>query len=293
VSYENQQCPPKHVINFSGGLCSFWAAHRVVQRHGTKGVVLLFADTLIEDDELYTFNDQASALLGIPITRICVGLTPWQLFRKQGLIANSKYPICSVYLKREPLDEWHRTHCLELGATLYIGFDWTEQFRLDDLRAAKPFWRIEAPMTEPPFWDKCRMQTEAEKLGLKIPRLYGLGFPHNNCGGRCVRAGISHWVHLYRTLPHRYAEWEAEEQQTITELNARGIAAQTMLKDRRGGSYKPMTLADLRKRIEAGEKLPRFDWGGCGCGGATSPESVKDSSVEQTNDVPRRDALCN
>ena len=33
-----------------------------------ENMVLLFADTLIEDDELYQFNRQASALLGVPIT---------------------------------------------------------------------------------------------------------------------------------------------------------------------------------------------------------------------------------
>ncbi len=66
------------VMNFSGGLCSFWAAHRVIQRHGRENVTLLFADTLIEDDELYQFNEQASALLGVPITRICQGETPWE-----------------------------------------------------------------------------------------------------------------------------------------------------------------------------------------------------------------------
>ena len=38
-----------HVINFSGGLCSFWAAHRVKERYGPENMVLLFADTLIED----------------------------------------------------------------------------------------------------------------------------------------------------------------------------------------------------------------------------------------------------
>lgn len=261
----------KHIVNFSGGLCSFWAAHRVVQRFGAKDVVLLFADTLIEDEELYIFNGKASEVLGVPITRISAELTPWQLFRQHGMIGNARFPICSVYLKREPLDEWRRKNCLEMDSIIYVGFDWTEQHRLDDLRSVKPSWRFEAPMTESPIWDKCKMQTEAEKLGLIIPKLYKLGFPHNNCGGRCVRAGISHWVHLYRTLPSRFKEWEDEEQLTMKELTERGIEPLSILKDRRGGTTKSMTLIELRHRIEAGEKLPEHDWGGCGCGGATQP----------------------
>lgn len=259
----------KRVVNFSGGLCSFWAAHRVIERFGQEDVTLLFADVLIEDDELYAFNEHAARILGLPITRICYGLTPWQLFRKEGLIGNNRFPICSVRLKREPLDEWHRRNCMEMDSILYVGFDWTEQNRVDDLRLEKPWWKIEAPMTEPPLWDKCRMQVEAENLGLNIPKLYREGFPHNNCGGRCVRAGISHWVHLYKMRPKSYIEWELEELATMEDFRQRGIEPLTILRDRRGGETKSMSLRDLRLRIEAGEDLPKHDWGGCGCGGAT------------------------
>ena len=263
----------KHIINFSGGLCSFWAAHRVVEKHGTENITLLFADTLIEDAELYEFNEQASALLGVPITRIAQGQTPWELFRSHNMIGNNRFPICSIYLKRELLDRWHRENCMEMDSIIYMGFDWNEEKRLKDLRRELPHWQIEAPMTQEPIWDKCRMTQEAEKLGLKIPRLYGLGFPHNNCGGRCVRAGISHWVHLLNVLPERFKEWEDEEWNTAEHLRQQGIEPLSILKDRRGGETNNLYLRDLRLRVEAGEKFNRFDWGGCGCGGATKSQN--------------------
>lgn len=260
----------KHIVNFSGGLCSFWAAWRVVQQHGPKDVTLLFADTLIEDADLYQFNIKASEILSVPITRISEGLEPWDLFEQQGMIGNSKYPICSVYLKREPLDAFRRANFLEMDTCLYLGFDWTEAHRLNDLRQSKPTWRIEAPMTEEPIWDKCRMQSEADKIGLPRCRLYELGFPHNNCGGFCVRAGISHFVHLYKVLPERFLYHEGRERDLTAKLITRGIQPLTILKDRRGGGKpKPLSLETLRLRIEAGEKLPKHEWGGCGCGGAT------------------------
>lgn len=257
----------KHVVNFSGGICSFWAAKRVVARHGTADVTLLFADVLIEDPDLYRFNEQCAVHLGIPITRVSLELSPWALFRRQGMIGNNKYPICSIYLKRAPPDAWHKQNCLEMDSTIYLGMDWTEAFRLEIVRASKPHWRFEAPMTEEPIWDKCRMIEETEALGIAIPRLYRLGFPHNNCGGRCVRAGISHFVHLLRVLPERFLEWEGEELATQAEFTARGISSDgfAVLRDRRGGVTKPMTLRELRLRVEAGEEFPRDDWGGCGC----------------------------
>lgn len=266
----------RHVVNFSGGLCSFWAAKRVVEKFGTSDVVLLFADTLIEDRDLYQFNAECSAHLGIPITRVCEGRTPWQLFRDHKMIGNARFPICSIYLKRELLDEWHRVHCMEMDTVVYIGFDWLEVARLAAMREANPFWRIEAPMLDKPLWDKCKMIEETERLGIHIPRAYRLKFPHNNCGMRCVRAGISHWVHLLNVLPDSFAEWETEEIETQQELAQHGSenAHFTILKDRRNGEVKPLLLRDLRLRVEAGEQFSQTNWGGCGCGAQYAPEEV-------------------
>lgn len=258
----------KHVVNYSGGACSFWAAHRVIEKHGTKDVTLLFADTLIEDEDLYAFNEWTAKTLGVPITRVCHGQTPWELFRDRGCVGNSLHPICSVYLKRKPLDLWRKQNCIEMDTVLYLGFEATEFNRVESIRRELPDWKIEAPMCEPPLWDKCKIIDECSKLGFPKQKLYELGFPHNNCGGRCVRAGITHFVHLFKVLPERFLEWEKEEQDTMVDFVKRGITPWTVLKTRRGGITKNLSLKDLRIRIESGEKFSKHDWGGCGCGGA-------------------------
>lgn len=265
----------KHVVNLSGGACSFWAAKRVAERFGTGEMVLLFADTLIEDPELYEFNDWTAQHLGLPITRISREITPWELFRKEGLIATSRTPICSIRLKREPLDEWHAQNMNPKQSLfgepdiIYVGMDWTEVNRLENLREKLPQWQIEAPMCEwEPRWDKCTMLEELAKLYGKLPRAYSDGFPHNNCGRRCVRAGISHFVHLYKTDPKQFLDWELEEQRTQIDFFNRNIQSGefTVLKDRRGGKTSPMTFKQLRHRIlNQDPTLPKDDWGGCGC----------------------------
>lgn len=266
----------KHIVNFSGGLCSFWSAKREIEAHGKDNVILLFADTLVEDSDLYDFNRRAEDYLGIQITRVCVGLTPWQLFRKEHLIGNDGAPICSIRLKREPLNAWmesnYELNCemhnwIKPHATVVLGFDWTEHHRVSDFQLKHPTWTVSAPMTESPYWDKCKMLREAEKIGFKSPKLYELGFPHNNCGGACVRSGISHFVHLYKVLPHVFLDWERQEAETIAYFITLGIKPLSILKDRRGGVTKMLTLKMLRERIQAGEKFKNDEWGGCGCGG--------------------------
>lgn len=145
---------PKHVVNLSGGACSFWAAHRVAEKYGTADMVLLFADVLIEDAELYEFNRWTSEFFSLPITRVSREKTPWQLFREEGLIANNRSPICSIKLKREPLDEWHQQNLNPIGSlfgepdTIYVGFDWSEMHRVNNLREKLPQWKFVAPMAE-------------------------------------------------------------------------------------------------------------------------------------------------
>lgn len=269
----------KHVVNFSGGLCSFWSSWRTIEAHGRENTLNLFADTLYESPDLYDFNRRAEDILEIPLTRICVGLTPWELFRSEGLITNDRFPICSTKLKREPLNAWMeanfemdgtQANFIKPHAKVVLGFDFSEWNRVADFQAAHPAWSIEAPMTEEPLWDKCRMISEAQKLGFKTAELYALGFPHNNCGGGCVKAGISHWVHLLKVKPETFAKWESEELSTRENFRERGISNWqfTILKDRRNGTTKPMTLRQLRERVESGEKFRTDDWGGCGCGSA-------------------------
>lgn len=258
----------KHVVNFSGGICSFWAAHRVVAKHGAENVTLLFADTMCESEDLYEFNAQASLLLGCHLEVVCDGRDPWGLFMDRGIIGNNKFPLCSVILKREKLDKWRNENCDPQNTVVYLGFDWTEEHRVMATQANLPDWRIEAPMTQEPIWDKPRMIVEAKKLGLVIPSAYEQGFPHNNCGGRCVKAGISHWVHLLKMRPVAFKEWEHKELVARYSFKMRGGTPLSILRDRRNGVTKNLWLVDLRKRVESGEQFTRFDWGGCGCGGA-------------------------
>lgn len=276
----------KHVANLSGGACSFWAADRVAEKEGTANLTLLFADVLIEDKQLYEMNERTAEYFGIPITRVSREMTPWQLFRLEGMIGNDRAPICSIRLKREVLEEWQLRNCTKRDSlfggdpdVIYVGMDWTEVNRLDDLRRAYPHWQIEAPMCEfrkwggeGALWSKQKMICELESVLGWIPDAYKQGFPHFNCGKRCVRAGITQFVHLYGVDRPAFIEWEEEERLTNEEFNARGIISKdglpfSVLKDRRGGTTKSMTLHQLRERIEAGDtSLPKDDWGGCGCG---------------------------
>ncbi|MET7746555.1 hypothetical protein [Streptomyces sp. NPDC005385] len=252
----------QHVVMWSGGITSWATARHVIHEHGTANVTLLFADTLIEDEDLYTFNEQASTQLGVPITRVADGRDPWQVFEDKRWLGNTRIAQCSHALKQEPSRAWLIRHADPANTTVYVGIDWTETERLPAIVRGWAPWTVDAPLTRPPYRDKVQLREEARAAGLIDPRLYCLGFAHNNCGGACVKGGQAQWVRLLNVFPARYARAEAAE------VKMRALLGKdvSILRDRTGGTTTPLTLAALRRRVEEKpDQLDLFDEGGCGC----------------------------
>jgi hypothetical protein len=250
----------RRIVQFSGGLCSFFAAKRVVEQFGKEDVTLLFADTLIESPGLYRFRDAAAEYLGIPVTVIADGRTPWDVFKDVRFLGNSQIDPCSKILKRDLCRNWIQANTFMEEVTLYVGISWDEG-RIDQIKERWLPWTVEAPMCDPPYLTKCDMQKEALAFGLPLSEAYTDGFPHDNCGGGCIKAGQAQFAELYRIRPAVYADWEREEEGVRQHLSK----DVSILKDRRGGTTKPMTLAAFRERIETGD-YDKHEWGGCGCG---------------------------
>ena len=260
----------KHVVMFSSGAGSWMAAKRVAAEHGTSRMVLLFADTLIEDEDNYRFLGEAAENVGAPLVTVADGRTPWEVFRDVRYIGNSRIAQCSRLLKQKVCDDWLDANCDPSDTMTYLGIDWTEEHRVAGVekryreRAEKagvePF-RVSAPLCSPPYLEKRDVLQAMKNDGLAPPRLYAMGFPHANCGGFCVRAGQAQFELLHRVLPERYRHHEEQEIEWQVDIRKN----HTILRDRRGGESRPMTLREFReKRIETGQ-ADLFEWGGCGC----------------------------
>ena len=252
----------KYIVNLSGGLTCFEALRRTIERHGKANTFALFADTLIEDEDLYRFLDDQEKHFGISIHRIAEGRTPFQVMKDERCITMQAMAPCSKILKRVSIEKHIATHFSPGTYTRVFGMDWTEMHRIERLTAVlapQPVW---FPLLEKPYVDKCHISNYLESIDLVVPRLYTMGFIHNNCGGGCVKAGQAHWAHLYYTMPERYALWEGQEE----EIRAHLGKDVTILKERLHGVAHPLSLHDFRLRLEAGNtNYDKDDWGGCGC----------------------------
>jgi hypothetical protein len=116
-------------------------------------------------------------------------------------------------------------------------------------------------LTVAPHLSKKQMIEECEKDGIKPPRLYELGFKHNNCGGGCVRAGQAQFKLLLDTMPDRFAEWEKQEEKMQDHL---GVEV-TILSRSVNGKKVPLSLTELRETAQRQPALIDMNDEGVSC----------------------------
>ena len=219
-----------HIIFFSGGKSSFSVAHLVKERYPEDNILLYFTDTLWEDEDLYRFIYEASDKLELPMLYHAVGLTPPQLMVKERFMYNSRVGNCSKKLKMEPaakflkkgiepeIVKWHNKEFLKSpieplsegfadNTTLYFGIGWEEAHREGPIRANwKPF------QVDMLLIDEVIDNDEILALhNIRQPRLYDMQFAHNNCKGRCVKAGQGHYKNLLMKDEKTFNEIKEQE----------------------------------------------------------------------------------
>lgn len=208
--------PTHHVVMASGGVGSWATAKLVVNTKMQSGdrLTLLFADTLMEDPDLYRFLDESSANIGLgTLVKISEGRDPWQVFFDVRYLGNTRIDPCSYHLKRKLMRKWIEEHCDPASTVCYIGIDGGEEHRYLDAKRYWEPWAIEAPLIDADIVFKSVLFDMLAEEGVAAPALYSWGAPHNNCGGFCIKGGIDHFILLLNGDRDRYLFHEHREQQ--------------------------------------------------------------------------------
>lgn len=205
--------PMQYVMSLSGGIVSAVAADVAIRRYGKDNVRLWFADTSWEDDDLYRFIDECLDYWGKGIVIYKDGRTPLEVADDKSLIPNNRMAPCSFVLKSNPFEQFVAEHRKPL--TVLLGFDFREFHRILIPRQRYERYagvKVDAPL----MWPEAPLPRDyfniVRSWGIKPPRLYEMGFHHNNCGGRCVKSGQKQYIKLIEHFPERFEEirdWEA------------------------------------------------------------------------------------
>lgn len=263
----------QHVVMYSGGIGSWMTAKKVITQHGPENVTLLFADVkgnntsphLGEDEDTYRFIHESAQNFAVRLVVLNEGRSIWQVFHDKRFLGNSRLANCSHLLKQKPTRDWLIMNCNPSETTVYVGISWDEIHRLPAIEKAyqQIGFKAQAPLCDPPYLDKEQMLQQCKDDGIDPPRAYALGFPHNNCGGFCVRAGQTQFRLLLRQNRERYLFHEKEEEKLRQHLGKNV----SILKEVINSEPVPITLKTFRERQDQQPSLfdEDFEYGGCGC----------------------------
>lgn len=253
-----------YVASLSGGVASAVATDRAIERYEREAVTLWFGDTEWEDEDLYRFLADLMKRWGGELVSYRDGRTPLEVAAYEQIIPNQKHAPCSRSLKIRPFVKFLEAH--PKPVTVLLGLDWKEQHRMAAPR--KHYESIEGVTVDYPLmWPPLEYRPYQEVVrswGIEPPRLYQMGFHHNNCGGRCVKQGIGEWIRLRHHFPERFAEVRDWEQAQRAKGGPR--ATYGIIRDRTGGDVKSMTLAELEAReFPIDDEPSTDDMFGCMC----------------------------
>ncbi|WP_284486022.1 phosphoadenosine phosphosulfate reductase domain-containing protein [Sedimentitalea xiamensis] len=249
----------KHWISLSGGVGSGVSA--LTARRFGYDFELVFADTLIEDEDAYRFNRDIARACSKELITLTTGKDPWDIFVEKRYIGNTRTAHCSTELKTRPvmrfLDKFAGA-----GDALVLGMDWSEQDRIE---RAQGVWG-DRPIVSLLNRHKITRPQHGAILalaGIKMPRLYEHGFPHNNCGGFCVKAGLKQFKTLMTSFPERFDQHEKRMSQVMEQI---GPTARPFLRKTVNGDVNYLTLAQFKEAVEDGQiEIGEYDYRGCGC----------------------------
>lgn len=303
----------KHIVSFSGGAGSFATAKRIVDKYGIDNVVLAFCDTMIEDEDLYRFLlDTAKHLTTKAVTEelewLCLNVPPvyedyrashlialsivwnkvfgesfvylqdgrdiWEVFQKNRWVGNSRVAHCTVDLKGKIFGRWLTQAYQPEDCVLHFGFDWAESHRLETAKKNWSPYACEAVLCDPPYLNRQQILQVIDDCEIDLPRLYEMGFSHNNCGGFCVKAGLKHFKKLREVLPKVY-DYHSEKYEEIALLlpTAKPFLKKTVNKVQ---SY--LTLKEYGAMLDSETPIEDIvEESQCGCFSGYNPQDDADS----------------
>ncbi|UKS25047.1 hypothetical protein LOZ80_26065 [Paenibacillus sp. HWE-109] len=206
------------------------------------------------------------------------GRTPWDVFKDNRWIGNSRVAQCSHELKQALSGRYIRDNYKPDEVILYVGIDWSEDHRMKGIIKHWAPYTVVAPLTEEPYVTKHEIHLEDQQNGTRVQRMYRKGYAHANCGGFCVRAGKGHFINFLKDNPDYYKYNEKKEKDMQAYLDRSDVTVQFNSifshyeindEGKKLAKYKkiPYSLEQLRDDWEngLGLQIDLEDIGGCGC----------------------------
>ena len=121
--------------------------------------------------------------------------------RKFKIINTPHGAPCTGMLKKAVRKKWEcEQYAKGITNLTYVwGMDYKEKKRAERIKESFPEFTHEFPLIDK-MLSKEDCHAMAERLGLKRPLMYDLGYSNNNCVG-CVKGGMGYWNKIRKDFP--------------------------------------------------------------------------------------------
>lgn len=179
----------------SAGVSSFVAGY--LARETVDSFIYIDIDDQHPDS--IRFIEDCEAALGKPIERIKSKYgSVEKVIRQFRYVSGVGGAKCTDVLKKRVRKEWEYDH-RDCELTYVWGFDLNEKNRAERLIESMVNVHHEFPLIENGL-TKQDAHAICDKLGIKRPAMYDMGYMNNNCIG-CVKGGMGYWNKIRRDFP--------------------------------------------------------------------------------------------
>lgn len=192
----------RYVCHFSCGAASAVAAWLILKVIPPERVVLLNAFVKEEDEDNRRFLRDCEVWLDHPVTVVRdtkYSASTYEVWKKKRFMKGLKGAPCSKALKADLLDTFYLP-----GDVDVLGYTKGEEGRLQRFFNNKVDHAPRAPLIEM-GWTKADCFRIVQEAGVRLPRMYELGYNNANCIG-CVKGGMGYWNKIRRDFPAKYEE---------------------------------------------------------------------------------------
>lgn len=190
------------VVWVSAGAPSAVAAKMAIRAHAGKEVVLAYCETGMEHPDNQRFLDDLSQWTGLSIVRLKSEkyADTWAVWEGRRFLAGRNGAPCTLELKIKPRVAFQRVDDIHV-----FGYaeDANDMRRAESLREHFFELTIETPLIDAGL-NRAACLAIIERAGIRLPVLYGLGYPNNNCIA-CVKAtSPAYWALVRKTHPETF-----------------------------------------------------------------------------------------
>lgn len=229
------------VVWFSCGAASAVAAKLTIDKYGaTNNILLVNNPVKEEDDDNIRFKNDVSKWLNKEIIEAKNVDYPnnsiVEVFDEEYLMSTIKYAPCSHKLKKEARYQYERKVAIDYHV---LGYTVDEKDRFDR------FVKFERSNTLPVLIENGYTKADCWNLlineGIKLPRMYIIGFPNANCKG-CVRSSSpTYWNLVRKHFPEVFKERCEQSRRLnckLVELHGKRIFLDELKPTDKGGKLK-------------------------------------------------------